>query len=212
MGLKKLIAIIPLVLLLFSLSNNDRIVYANDISTQDIFTNSVEAVEVSKEQIISEYVKTNDISYAEASNLLFPPKTNRNTLFRNFQNDDEKISYVMFRSAAQYTTRTQNIPGNAGQVYFYREVSTSGWFRGIKRIIYAGYNSGNYVFNGSFQYHLADPNIIHYTLNGGLYSNTTTTVSTGGGVGLGEAASVNISVSSTSNYVRNLYYHGSIGY
>lgn len=109
-------------------------------------------------------------------------------------------------------TRTQNLPNGAGQVYFYCQVSTGGSFRGIHRIIYAGYNSGNLVFNGQFQYHLSDPNRIHYTLSGGLYSNVAYTVTGGGSIGIGEYGSANISISGTSNFVRGLYHHGDVGY
>ena len=120
----------------------------------------------------------------------------------------DSVSYVRLASSFQDDTLYDSVPGDAGKVYFYCEVSKSGWFRGIKRIIYAGYNAGDLVFSGNFQYALPDANRIHYTLSGGLYSTTTTTVSTGGSIGIGEAGSVNIQVSQTSNYKRSLYYHG----
>ena len=72
----------------------------------------------------------------------------------------------------------------------------------------AGYNPGNLVFSGNFQYHLENAGKIHYTISGGLYSNTTTTNSVGSDVGIGGVGSVNVSVSSTSSFVRNILYHG----
>lgn len=190
-------------------------VKANDIQTsvQTIDTNEFEAVEVSKEYIISEYAELNNITAEEAANILFPKTADTGTAFRSVATEEEQeVSYVMFRAAAQHNMFTQNIPDNAGQVYFFCEVSYSGGFRGIHRIIYAGYNAGNLVFNGQFQYHLSDPNIINYTLNGGLYYNTTVTVSGAGSVGLGEVANAEVSVSSTSNFARNLYHHGNVRY
>ena len=179
-----------------------------NIAVQEAYSDQFEVIDVTKEQIISDYAKVYNVSFEEASNVLFPPipatRSARST-------NSEETSYVMLR-ATQYTTRTQNIPDNAGQVYFYCQVSTSGGFRGIQKIIYAGYNSGNLVFNGQFQYYLPDPNKIPYTLNGGLYSNTTFSVTGGGSVELGGGASMNVSVTGTSNYVKNLYYHGDIGY
>lgn len=183
-----------------------------NITVQATYSNEYEVIEVSKEQIITDYSQLHNVSYDEAANILFPvaPKTN-GVQFRSVP-DKENISYVMLRAATQYTTLTQNIPNAGGQVYFYCEVSTSGWFRGIKRIIYAGYNAGSNVFNGQFQYHLSDPNRIHYTLNGGLYSNTTYTVSGGGSIGVGETANMNVSISATSNFIQGLYHHGDLRY
>lgn len=180
------------------------------VVVQDTYGDQYEVVEVTKEQVISSYADLHGISFDEASNILFPVTSKvRKARSVNLENE---TSYVMLRAAAQYTTRTQNIPNGAGQVYFYCQVSTSGGFRGIQQIIYGGYNAGNLVYNGQLQYHLADPNRIHYTLNGGLYSNTTYTVSGGGSVGIGGTGSMTVSVSATSSYVRNLYYHGDIGY
>lgn len=168
-----------------------------------------EIIEVSKEQIISNYSELNGINFEEASTILFPDAPM--TTFRSaFSNDD--TTYVMLKAAFQDKTLIGYVPESAGQVYFYCEVSTSGWFRGIQRIIYAGYHSGDLVFSGNFQYHLADPNRIHYTLSGGLYSNTTTTTSSGGSVGLGEVGSIEVTVSSTTSYVKKLYYHGDVRY
>ena len=119
----------------------------------------------------------------------------------------------MLRGATyQDDTLISYIPSNAGHVYFYCEVSKSGWFRGIKRIVYAGYHSGSLIFQGNFHYALPDANRIHFTLNGHLYRNTTTTVSVGGGIGIGQTGSFNVGVANTSNYYSPLYYHGDRSY
>ena len=183
-----------------------------DVVAQANNSNQFEVIDVSKEQIISHYAALNKVTLEEAEAHLFPTATYS---FRSAQNDDE-ASYVMFRStdgsSIRDVTLTRDVPGRVGQVYFYCQVERSGWFRRIIRVIYAGYNSGNFVFNGQFQYHLADPNRIHYTLSGGLYSNTTYTVSGGGSIGLDEIANLDISVSGTSSYIKNLLYHGGVTY
>lgn len=179
-------------------------VQASEQNNYTISLNGFSSTEVSKNDIISDYVKNTGVSHEEASRLLFPSSRMRAVNTAGV----ESASYVRLASSFQDDTLYGYVPGVAGQVYFYCEVSKSGWFRGIKRIIYAGYNAGNLVFSGNFQYALPDANRIHYTLSGGLYSNTTTTVSAGGSVGIGQTGSVNIQVSSTTNYVRSLYYHG----
>lgn len=112
------------------------------------------------------------------------------------------------RTAAQYSTLHGVILDNAGTVYFYCEVTTGGNFRGIKRVVYGGYNSGKYAFAGNFQYHLETPNKIHYTLSSALHSHTTSTVSVGGFIGLGQSKSINMGLSGSSSFVRNILYHG----
>ncbi|WP_449455321.1 hypothetical protein [Streptococcus suis] len=176
-----------------------------EVESQEVSINNFEVIEVSKEHIITEYARLNNISFEGATTVLFPRK-------RMTRSVEEETSYVMFRAAAQYTTRTQNLPNGAGQVYFYCQVSTSGGFRGIQRIIYAGYNAGNLAFAGNFYYHLADPNRIDYTLDGGLYSHTTTTISNNVGAEIGGAVNASMSVSSTTSFVKGLYYHGSVRY
>ncbi|HFU3799417.1 TPA: hypothetical protein ACGO0I_000427 [Streptococcus suis] len=206
MKVKNLIVLLSSVALL-GVTSPVHQVFANEatVATQEVGINEFEVIEVSKEHIITEYATENNISIEEATMILFPRK-------RMARSVEDETSYVIFRAAAQYTTRTQNLPNGAGQVYFYCQVSTSGGFRGIHRIIYAGYNAGNLVFNGNFQYHLADPNRIHYTLSGGLYSNTTYTVTGNVGAGVGGVVNANVSVSSTSSFVKSLYYHGDVGY
>lgn len=198
------IAILFLISLFVISINFHSTVQADEQKNYAISLNDSSSTEVSKNDIINDYIKNTGVSYEEASWLLFPSSRMRSVNTAGV----DSVSYVRLASSFQDDTLYAYVPGDAGQVYFYCEVSKSGWFRGIKRIIYAGYNAGDLVFSGNFQYALPDANRIHYTLSGGLYSTTTTTVSTGGSIGIGEAGSVNIQVSQTSNYKRSLYYHG----
>lgn len=170
----------------------------------------VEAIEVTKKLLISDDVNWPNSRFEGASHNLSPVTSKtRKAHSRHLENE---TASTMLITDGQYMIRTQNLPHGAGQVYFYCQISTSGWFRGIQKIIYVGYKSGRSVFNGQLQYHLADPNRIHYTLNGELYSNTTDTVAEGESVGIGDAGDMTVSVSETSNYVSNLLHHEDIGY
>lgn len=170
----------------------------------------VEAIEVTKKLLISDDVDWTNSRFKEASHTLFPVTSKtRKTLSSNLENE---TASAMLSTDAQYMIRTQNLPHGAGQVYFYCQISTSGWFRGIQKIIDVGYKSARLVFKGQLQYHLADPNKIHYTLNGELYSNTTYTVAEGESVRIGDTGNMTVSVSETSNYVSNLLHHEDIGY
>ena len=179
-------------------------VQADEQKNYAISLNDSSSTEVSKNDIINDYVKNTGVSFEEASRLLFPSSRMRSVNTAGV----DSVSYVRLASSFQDDTLYGYVPGYAGKVYFYCEVSKSGWFRGIKRIIYAGYYAGDSVFSGNFQYALPNANRIHYTLSGGLYSNTQTTVSTGGSIGIGQTGSVNIQISRTSSYKRSLYYHG----
>lgn len=198
------IAILFLISLFVISINFHSTVQADEQKNYAISFNDSSSTEVSKNDIISDYIKNTGVSYEEASRLLFPSSRMRSVNTAGV----DSVSYVRLASSFQDDTLYAYVPEDAGQVYFYCEVSKSGWFRGIKRIIYAGYNAGDLVFSGNFQYALPDANRIHYTLSGGLYSTTTTTVSTGGSIGIGETGSVNIQLSRTSSYKRSLYYHG----
>lgn len=160
---------------------------------------------INKSDVINSYVAETGVSYETAKNMLFPNEHGTSL----YMAGDKDVRYVrLMASGFSYSTLNSYLPGDAGLVYFYCEVSVSGQFRGIRRIVYAGYNPGNLVFSGNFQYHLENAGKIHYTISGGLYSNTTTTNSVGSGVGIGGVGSVNVSVSSTSNFVRSILYHG----
>ena len=118
-----------------------------------ISLNDSSSTEVSKNDIINDYIKNTGVSYEEASHLLFPSSRMRSVNTTGV----DSVSYVRLASSFQDDTVSDYVPGNAGKVYFYCEVSKSGWFRGIKRIIYAGYYAGNLVFSGNFQYALQMP-------------------------------------------------------
>lgn len=154
---------------------------------------------VSKNDIIQSYSNNAGIDLAQAEKELFSTKSRTRR---------EAVSYIRLSSSAQYSTLNATPPYNAGTVYFYCEVSVSGNFRGIKRIVYAGYNSGKYAFKGNFQYHLEDPNKIHYTLSGSLHSHTTSSGTLGTSIGVGQSASINISLTSSSTFIRSILYHG----
>lgn len=172
----------------------------------DLNSEKVEAVDVTKEEIISNYSKATNLTNLEAAAILFPEDS-----FVSFKSVAPK-NYVMLRAAIQDHTFNQALPYGAGVVYFYCQVSTSGGFRGIQRIIYGGYNAGVRAFSGNFQYFLPDPNRIHYTVSGQLYSNTSVTSSVGGSIGIGEVASINVGVSSTTRPAGSIVYHGDIRY
>ena len=178
-------------------------VQADEQKNYAISLNDSSSIKVSKNDIINDYIKNTGVSYEEASHLLFPSSRMRSVNTTGV----DSVSYVRLANSFQDDTVSDYVPGNAGKVYFYCEVSKSGWLRGIKKIIYAGYYAGNLVFSGNFQYALPDANRIHYTLSGGLYSNAQTTVSTGGSIGIGQTGSVNIQICRTTNYVRSLYCH-----
>lgn len=173
-------------------------IYADTLSISD------QAVEIiSKDDIIQSYANDTGVSLKQAEKELFPSQ-----IGTRFRSSAGEVSYVRLRSAAQYSTLNSIVPDNAGSVYFYCEVSVSGNFRGIKRIVYAGYNSGQYAFQGNFQYHLENPNKIHYTLSGALHSHTTSSGSIGTSIGVGQSASVNIGLAGSSSFVKNILYHG----
>lgn len=110
--------------------------------------------------------------------------------------------YVLVRAYQDFQI---NNSVEGGTAYFYCEISASGGFRAIKKIIYAGFNHPTYQFAGTLQYGLPDPNRIHYTLNGNLYSHTTMTVTGGSSVGVLGTGSLNYSVASTSNHKKNVF-------
>ena len=154
---------------------------------------------VSRNDIIQAYSDNTGVDLIQAEKDLFPTKSRTRR---------EAVSYVRMSSSTQYTTLNSIPPHNAGNVYFYCEVSVGGNFRGIKRIVYAGYNSGQYAFQGNFQYNLENPNKIHYTLSGSLHSHTTSSGSVGASVGVGQSGSLNISLSRSGSFVKNILYHG----
>lgn len=180
------------------------------VKADETTVKNFDVVTVTKDEILANYVSNTGVSFAEAERTLFPNKSTSQA--RNAQLNEE-TSYVVLRGATyQDDTLISYIPNNAGHVYFYCEVSKSGWFRGIKRIVYAGYYSGNLIFQGNFQYALPDANRIHFTLNGHLYRNTSTTTSIGAGIGIGQVGSFNVGVADTSSYHSPLYYHGNRSY
>ncbi|EGP5572930.1 hypothetical protein DUY31_13335 [Enterococcus faecium] len=117
------------------------------------------------------------------------------------QTTDEK--FVLVRAAWQDRQINNSVEG--GTAYFYCRTTESGWFRAIKEIIYAGFNHPKYGFSGTLQYGLPDPNRIHYTLNGALYSHATTSISGGGSVGVNGVGTVNLSATVTSNFIKNVF-------
>lgn len=169
-----------------------------------------EAIKIKKEHLLSDDADGHNSRFEEASHTLSPITSKTRKALNS--NPENETASAMLSTDAQYMIKTQNLPNGAGQVYFYCQVSTSGWFRGIQKIIDVGYKSGRLVFKGQLQYHLADPNRIHYTLNGELYSNTTYTVTGGESAGIGNAGNMTVSVSETSNYVSNLLHHEDIRY
>ncbi|MBY5050936.1 hypothetical protein [Streptococcus agalactiae] len=182
----------------------------NSVLTLD--SGKVEVINVTKDDIISNYSQVTGVSDIEAAAILFPEDNVISFRSAGPSTQMASKSYVMLRAAIQDHTFTQNLPKGAGSVYFYCQVSTSGGFRGIQRIIYGGYNAGSKAFSGNFQYFLPDPNRIHYTVSGQLFSNTTVTTSAGGSIGIGEGTSVNIGVSSTTKPAGSILHHGDITY
>ena len=127
------------------------------VKSDETTVKNFDVVTVTKDEILANYVSNTGVSFAEAERTLFPNKSTSQA--RNAQLNEE-TSYVVLRGATyQDDTLISYIPNNAGHVYFYCEVSKSGWFRGIKRIVYAGYYSGSLIFQGNFQYALPDANV-----------------------------------------------------
>lgn len=174
------------------------------VSANDIILSANNVEIVSQDDIIQDYVKNTGVSYEVAQMTLFPEMSSRTsvTTSQTFVKVNAEVR------SSSYPTLYGYVPLNGTHVYFYCETSESGWFRGVKRILYAGYYSGHLAFKGNFQYHLQSSDRIRYTLNGHLYSYTTSTTSAGGQIGIGQYANLNMSVASTSNYYGPLYYHG----
>lgn len=153
---------------------------------------------MSAEELIQSYVNNHGVTYKEAKEALFP--------FQELNNRGGISPYATY-----YRTLTGNLPDNSGFVYFYCQTDeAAASFRGINKVLNAGYSSGRYIYGGTFYYHLADPNKINYILNGHLYKTGSTTVTGAGGLNMGQYANANISISTTSNYLKPLYVNNSV--
>lgn len=164
-----------------------------------------EIKELSKDELIIEFAKNSNMTKEEAEKMLFPATTVRQ---RSIQAEESRFAVVR----ASFQDRIINDSVDGGTVYFYCETSESGWFRGIKRIIYAGYNHPRLGFKGTLQYALPDANRIHFTLNGSLHHHATTSISGGGSIGVGGLSSFEIGMSISGNFAKNVFVNKNISF
>lgn len=145
------------------------------------------------DELIKDYASNQNVTYEQAKDSLFPQSS---------LSTENRISPY----AINYRTLKKTLPKNAGFVYFYCQTDEStGSFRGINKIMNAGYSSGSKIYSGTFYYHLRDAGRINFILNGHLYNSGSTTVTGGGSVGIGASANAHISISTTSSYNSPLY-------
>ena len=85
-----------------------------------------DVVTVTKDEILANYVSNTGVSFAEL-NVLYSPIEHFQA--RNAQLNEETSYVVLHGATYQDDTLISYIPNNAGHVYFYCEVSKSGWFR-----------------------------------------------------------------------------------
>lgn len=183
----------------FNQSINAETIVENDDNGIETIT---EIKEVSKEQLILELSKNSNITKEAARDALFP-KNNRAK--RSLIDTDSSNKFAVVSVRLRDRTIEDSVEG--GTAYFYCSTDESGWFRAIKKIIYAGYFHPTLGFDGTLQYSLPDPNRIHYTLAGAFYYYTTTSVNGGASVSLGGAATLTIGTSLTSNFARKVKIH-----
>lgn len=185
----------------FNQSINAETIVENDDNGIETIT---EIKEVSKEQLILELSKNSNITKEAARTALFPT----NNRLKRSLTDEESSTFAVISVRLNDRTIENSVEG--GTAYFYCSTDESGWFRAIKNIIYAGYNHPSLGFNGTLQYHLPDPNRIHYTLNGNFYYHATTSVQGGASIGVGGSATLNIGGSVTSNFAKSVLVHRDI--
>ena len=101
---------------------------------------------MSKNDIINDYIKKYWSKLGEeASRLLFPSSRMRSVNIAGV----DSVSYVRQQVLFKDDTLYAYVPEMQASLFLlFCKVSKSGWFRGIKRIIYAGYNAGDLVFSG----------------------------------------------------------------
>ena len=184
------------------------------LATTTVSASEVPKIEIASKELdlnsdqvtISDYMTKDEMLQSISTEFGVSIEQAEQNIFKNSarvkrQTTDEK--FVLVRAAWQDRQINNSVEG--GTAYFYCRTTESGWFRAIKEIIYAGFNHPKYGFSGTLQYGLPDPNRIHYTLNGALYSHATTSISGGGSVGVNGVGTVNLSATVTSNFIKNVF-------
>lgn len=170
-----------------------------EIATEELDLNSDQVTiseNMTREEVIQSISNEFGISKEQAEQSI---SSNSSQMRRQVADEN----FVLLRAAWQDRQINNSVEG--GTAYFYCRTTESGGFRAIKEIIYAGFNHPKYGFSGTLQYGLPDPNRIHYTLNGALYSHATTSISGGGSVGVNGVGTVNLSATVTSNFIKNVF-------
>lgn len=145
-------------------------------------------------ELIVDFANTNEITEQEAQKILFPTM--------NFNLYSTIATYRNYRTIKKYVKPQ-------GFVFFYCHTTEGEYFRAIKKILTAGYNSGSKIYSGTLFCHLADANRIDFVLNGHLYHHGSATTSGGISIGVGQSVTINLGGSYTSGYYKPVYVNAS---
>lgn len=158
---------------------------------------------MSAEELISEYMANEEVEYDVAKKALFPNGKNELLKKNKDNNSIENNEIVPFVNRHRTIEKSVSPYGKA---YFYCATSESPPnFRGIVKVLNAGYNTGSKIYSGTLFYNLVNGNRIDFILNGHLYNKGTFGTSGGGSIGIGQSATLSFNVSYSSSYFKPVY-------
>lgn len=184
--------------------NSDTPVIVSELNTKSKGKNEkhYSSALMSQSEIIKDLSVKENLSFTEARIKLFPEENNFKKLV-DIKESEKKYS-IISGVPSEYSKSYEHLD-SFGKIFFYVQVTSSQNFRAIEKILYALYNPEKDVFAGTLQYNLIDANRIHYTLNGGLYSDTGIIISDIGETNLYESSFLNYSLATKSKLTKSLF-------